>query len=142
MQVLVVDDNEFIRKSLDSFLTKAGFTVQTAGCGKKAVDMLADYDSRISIVITDVMMPGMDGFDVVDEINNHRLIGRKLGLLAISGGGRTIDAQTTLEALDGMVDGYLRKPFKKEELTAAISDVINKHELDKTEDAKADDFWE
>ena len=147
MQVLVVDDNDFIRKSLGAFLSKAGYSVHTAECGRSALGILGDYECPIDIVITDVMMPGTDGFDVVDEINNHRLIGRRIGLLAISGGGRTIDAKTALEALDGQVDGYLRKPFKQKELSEALSDVIEKHKLDekpkKDEEKATDDaYWE
>lgn len=144
MQVLVVDDNEFIRKSLESFISKLGFSVTTVESGRDALSVLGDYDCPIDIVITDVMMPGKDGFDVVDEINNHRLIGRQIGLIAMSGGGRTIDAKTALDALDGQVDAYLRKPFKQEDLRKVLKTAIEAHNLNTQPEVKKteESYWE
>ena len=144
MRVLIVDDNEFIRKSMESFLSKVGFGVRTADSGHEALSVLGEYDAPIDIVITDVMMPGKDGFDVVDEINNHRLIGRRIGLVAMSGGGRTIDAKTALDALDGHVDAYLRKPFKQKDLQKVLQTVIKKNSLNTkpAQKKQPESYWE
>lgn len=143
MTILIVDDNEFIRTSMTKFLGSAGFEAMAVPSGQEALAMLSDYNSPVSIVITDVVMPGMDGFDVVDEINNHRKIGRRLGLVAMSGGGQTIDAKTALDALDGQVDVYLRKPFQQNELKTALEDVIIKYDLDRIPSKKKQsDYWE
>ncbi len=129
MQVLIIDDNDFIRSSMEKFLGASGFRITCASSGDEALSILSNYDKPIDIVITDVVMPGRDGFDIIEEINNHRAIGRKLGVIAMSGGGKTIDANTALEALGGSADTFLRKPFRQTELLEAMTDLIEKYQL-------------
>ena len=63
MAVLVVDDDAHIRSSIGKFLIARGHTVIEAANGEKAVEVVESQD--VDIVITDVKMPGMDGFEVL-----------------------------------------------------------------------------
>ena len=67
LKILVVDDEQRMRKLVSDFLVKANFSVIEAGDGEEAIDKFYD-DKTISLVILDVMMPKMDGWEVTREI--------------------------------------------------------------------------
>ena len=67
LKILVVDDESRMRKLVKDFLTKKGFTVIEAGDGEEAVDKFFE-EKDIALIILDVMMPKMDGWQVCREI--------------------------------------------------------------------------
>ena len=105
-KVLVVDDEESIRRLVTKILERAGFTVQTARDGVEAIEWIAAED--FDVVLLDVMMPKMDGFSVVHELEKTRpqLLAHTLLVTA-----------SHLKSLQSLpVRGILTKPFSIAEL--------------------------
>lgn len=114
--ILVIDDNDYIRASLTRFLEKENFNVIGCANGSRAIEEISNMDNDITLVICDVIMPEVDGFEVIDFIEYQRKQGRYIGIIMMSGGGGEIDATTALESLNPRVDHILRKPFTKQDL--------------------------
>ena len=89
LPILVVDDNEFIRASMIKFLETNNYEVFGVGHAQDAMDALRAQE--FGIVITDVLMPDTDGFELVDFIRGYTEPMKSTPIIAISGGGRTID---------------------------------------------------
>ena len=102
-KILVVDDEARMRKLVADFLVRDGYEVLEAGDGEKAMDMFyADKD--IALVILDVMMPKMDGWQVLREIRESSQV-PVIMLTARS------DERDELKGFDLGVDEYVTKPF-------------------------------
>lgn len=117
--ILVVDDNEFIRASMIKFLETNKYKVVGASNGQDAMDKLRSQG--FGLVITDVLMPETDGFELIDYIRGYEEPVKSTPIIAISGGGRTIDAGTALSALEEKADVILKKPFSKKELLDSVA---------------------
>jgi len=124
LPVLVVDDNEFIRASMVKFLETNKYIVVGATNGTDAMDKLRH--THFGMVITDVLMPETDGFDLVDFIRESDEPTKSTPVIAISGGGRTIDADAALAALEEKVNLILKKPFSKKELLDQVANHVRK----------------
>ena len=61
LQILIVDDDKNIRRYLSAVLLEAGYSVSCADCAQKALNLMANV--RIDLIVLDIMMPGMDGYD-------------------------------------------------------------------------------
>ena len=83
-KVLIIDDDAGIREMLEDTLKLAKHEVDTAVDGRKAKELYDKNDYQV--IITDIIMPGQDGFEVTLELRNRGMIDR---VIAISGGGRT-----------------------------------------------------
>lgn len=125
--VLVVDDNEFIRASMIKFLETNGYKVIGAANGQDAMDKIRTQP--FSIVITDVLMPETDGFELVDYIRGYSEPVKSTPIIAISGGGRAIDATTALSALEEKADVVLKKPFSKKDLLDSVAKHMRKGDV-------------
>ena len=102
-KILVVDDEARMRKLVTDFLTKDGFEVLEAGDGEAAMDLF--YSSKdIALVILDVMMPKMDGWQVLREIRESS----QVPVIMLT--ART-DERDELRGFDLGVDEYVTKPF-------------------------------
>lgn len=123
--VLIVDDNEFIRASMIKFLETNGYKVVGASNGQDAMDKIRGQS--FSIVITDVLMPETDGFELVDYIRGYEEPVKSTPIIAISGGGRSIDATTALSALEEKANVILKKPFSKKELLDCVAKHMRKN---------------
>ncbi len=112
MKLLFAEDDRDVSKAVATLLTKNHYTVDTVFNGKDALDYLlsGDYD----MAILDIMMPGMDGRDVVREV---RKAGKKLPVMMLTAMGEIDDKIT---GLDAGADDYLAKPFAGGELLARI----------------------
>ena len=102
-EVLAVDDDYTVRRLYEVALKRAGFKVITAGCGREALELLAVH-TQIGLVLLDLVMPGMSGFEVLDRIRNS---GKKdLPVIVV-----TARSMTNQEAqrLDGRVSAVLHK---------------------------------
>jgi two-component system C4-dicarboxylate transport response regulator DctD len=122
LPVLIVDDNEFIRASMVKFLEAHGYAVMGVNNAKDAITYV--HERTFGLVITDVLMPETDGFELVDYIRSCDKPLGDIPIIAISGGGRSIDADTVLSALEEKVQLILKKPFSKKELLDNVADII------------------
>lgn len=131
LPILVVDDNEFIRASMIKFLESNRYKVVGAPHAQDAMQELRE--GQFALVITDVLMPDTDGFELVDYIRGYDEPVKSTPIIAISGGGRTIDADAILGALEEKVDLILKKPFSKKDLLDHVASLVsgNKSSVDK-----------
>lgn len=122
MKVLIVDDVDYIRKSISKVLDDSGFVCTTCENGKVAISKVTEvsYD----LIITDIMMPDTDGFEFLDFLREREEGKVKTPVLAISGGSKTINSDLALKMINEKADAVLQKPFAKAQLMTAIAKVI------------------
>ncbi len=116
-RILVVDDEEHIREVLKEYAEFEGHTVDEAGDGMQAVEMVknTDYD----IIVMDVMMPKLDGFSACKEIRKIK----STPVLMLSARGEEYDK---LFGFEIGVDDYVVKPFSPKEVMARINAIIKR----------------
>ena len=126
IKVLMVDDESRMRKLVSDFLTRKGYIVIEAGDGEEALDRFyADKD--ISLVILDVMMPKMNGWDVCREI-------RKTSKVPIIMLTAKSDESSELNGFECGADEYIAKPFSPKILTARVDALIRRsYSIDSSE---------
>ena len=117
--ILVVDDDVLIRKALKLHLEVAGYLVSQASNGLEAVE--AVEHCRPDIIILDIFMPEMDGFETLRRLNSRAARAR---VLAISGGGSVADCDFLGMAAKLGADRVLKKPFTASELAAAVESLL------------------
>ena len=117
-RLLVVDDEPNIVELLSASLRYAGFEVETATSGTQAVEVARRFAP--DLLILDVMMPGMDGFDVVKRLRSG---GNRYPILFLTARDATEDKVTGL-TLGG--DDYVTKPFSLEEVIARIRAILRR----------------
>lgn len=117
-EVLLVDDEDAIRDSLAPFLTRSGFEVSTAADGEAALAMLTR--AAVDIVVSDIMMPKLDGRSLVRELRRREDWTPVILLTQI---GASFERSAALE--EG-ADDYLNKPFDPQELVARIRAVLRR----------------
>ncbi len=118
MAILVVDDDEPLRKALRRVLTAHGFHVEVAGDGAEALARLRERS--FDAVVLDVMMPGSDGIQVCAQL---RAAGDSLPVLMLTARDAVRDRVAGLEA---GADDYLVKPFANEELVARVRALLRR----------------
>jgi two-component system KDP operon response regulator KdpE len=109
--VLVVDDNPQIRRALRTILISQGFVVMDARSGEEALDLIRK--ERMELVLLDVNLPGMSGFETCREIRRASTV--PVIMLTVRNSERD-----KVQAFDAGADDYIVKPFGAEELTARI----------------------
>lgn len=114
--ILVVDDERNIRRSLDMILSSEGFNVAAAESGEEALEVLDR--SRTDLVLLDIFMPGMNGIDALKAMKERH---HTLSVIVISGHGTVQDAvrATRLGAYD-----FLEKPLSREKVLLAVSHAL------------------
>nr|WP_296067653.1 fused response regulator/phosphatase [uncultured Actinoplanes sp.] len=117
--VLVVDDSATKRYLLVSWLTRAGFTVQQAETGTEALSMLPG--SAIDLVVLDVKLPDMSGFDVCEKIKTDPAYGN-LPVIHVS--AHAVDVVDRTQGLSRGADAYLVEPIEPDELVATAQAVL------------------
>lgn len=117
-KILVVDDESRMRKLVRDFLTKQGFEVLEAGDGEAALDIFYK-DKDIALLILDVMMPKMDGWQVCREIRSHS----KVPIIMLTARG---DERDELLGFELGVDEYISKPFSPKILVARVEAVLRR----------------
>lgn len=109
--ILVVDDEEMVRNLLQRTLQEADYDVITAANGQEALDKVSQFN--ISLVLLDIKMPGLDGFQVLDRIRQRSDI-PVIMLTAVKG------VTTVRDSFNLGADDYVTKPFSKRELLLRI----------------------
>ena len=118
IKVLMVDDESRMRKLVSDFLTRKGYIVIEAGDGEEALDRFyADKD--ISLVILDVMMPKMDGWEVCKEIRKFS----KVPIIMLTAKSEENDE---LKGFELGVDEYISKPFSPKILVARVDAILRR----------------
>ncbi len=120
-KVLLVEDDHDMSEVLLQTLTKRGFTVQVAGSGKSAMDLLRV--NKYDIIVLDWMMPGLSGVDVCRSL---RSAGDHTPILMLT--ARTSDDDTAA-GLDAGADDYLTKPFENKVLAARLRALLRRPPL-------------
>ena len=118
LKILVVDDESRMRKLVKDFLTKKGFTVIEAGDGEEAVDKFFEVKD-IALIILDVMMPKMDGWQVCREIRQYS----KVPIIMLTAKS---DEKDELQGFDLSVDEYITKPFSPKILVARVEAILRR----------------
>ena len=126
MTVLVIDDDAYIRSSIGKCLIARGHTVIEAADGEKGVEVVESQ--AVDIVITDVKMPGMDGFEVVRRV---RSVAPETEVIVITG---VKESENAFRALREGAFDFFTKPFKVEELLAAMRRTVRYQALRKEKD--------
>lgn len=116
-RILLVDDEKNICELLRLYLKKEGYEVIIANNGQEALKKFSEY--KIAAVILDIMMPGMDGVDVLKEIRKDS----DIPVIMLTAKGETIDKVLGLEL---GADDYIVKPFEPKELIARVKAVLRR----------------
>jgi len=118
MKILVVDDESRMRKLVKDFLTRAGYQVLEAGDGMEAMDLFYE-DKEIALIILDVMMPKMDGWQVCREVREHS----KVPIIMLTARSEERDE---LQGFELGVDEYISKPFSPKILVARVGAILRR----------------
>jgi PAS domain S-box-containing protein len=118
--ILVIDDERPIRDITEQVLLNRGYNVMTAGDGVEAVALFAERSGRFDLVLTDLMMPLMDG---VATIRALRRIRPEIKIIAMSG---AMTDDSAMQAKDLSPESFLSKPFTSEVLLHTIGGVLKK----------------
>ncbi len=118
LKILVVDDESRMRKLVKDFLTKKGFTVIEAGDGEEAVDKFFEVKDS-ALIVLDVMMPKMDGWQVCREIRQYS----KVPIIMLTAKS---DEKDELQGFDLGVDEYITKPFSPKILVARVEAILRR----------------
>lgn len=127
LKILVVDDESRMRKLVRDFLTKKNFHVLEAENGAEAVDVFFG-EKDISLIILDVMMPKMDGWEVCREIRQYS----KVPIIMLTARG---DERDELLGFELGVDEYISKPFSPKILVARVEAILRRTGQNSQEDA-------
>ena len=118
LKILVVDDESRMRKLVRDFLVKQNFDVLEAGDGEEAVDIFF-REKDIALIILDVMMPKMDGWQVCREIRQYS----KVPIIMLTAKS---DEKDELQGFDLGVDEYITKPFSPKILVARVEAILRR----------------
>ncbi|MBR3036131.1 MAG: response regulator transcription factor [Lachnospiraceae bacterium] len=121
IKILVVDDEERMRKLVHDFLVKKGYQVLEAGDGEKALEVFfANKD--IALVILDVMMPRLNGYEVLKEIRNYS----ECPVMMLTAKSEEADE---LQGFKLGVDEYVTKPFSPRVLMARVEALLKRYHV-------------
>ena len=120
-KILVVDDENRMRKLVKDFLQRENFEVLEAGDGSEALDVFFAHQD-IALIILDVMMPKMDGWQVCREIRKYS----KVPIIMLTAKG---DERDELQGFDLGVDEYITKPFSPKILVARVEAILRRSNL-------------
>ena len=118
LKILVVDDESRMRKLVKDFLTKKNFQVLEAGNGEEAMDIFYE-EKDIALIILDVMMPKMDGWEVCREIRKNS----KVPIIMLTARS---DERDELLGFDLGLDEYISKPFSPKILVARVEAILRR----------------
>lgn len=120
MRILLVDDDDMSRRTIDQMLTRAGHEVTSTGSDSEALTLFRE--SSVDLIVTDLIMPDTDGLELIQEL---RKLDPKVRILAISGGGRVNANEYLTVARKFGAAGILAKPFSNQEFKDAINALMS-----------------
>lgn len=128
-RILLVDDEAIIRKILELNLLDEGYEVDTAASGEEAVSML---DTGYDLIITDLMMEGIDGLEVLRCAKNKD---KNSSVFILTGYG---ELDSAVAALRAGAEDYLLKPYNHQELLVRVARTFKKQDMQHTLDLYED----
>jgi len=126
-RILVVEDEENLALGLRFNLEAEGHEVEIAGDGSLAARRLEDPEGRFDLVILDLVLPGMSGFEVA---RRARAAGEYVPILILTAKG---DVQDLVRGLEDGADDYLTKPFRLDELLARVRGLLRRRRWSRVE---------
>ncbi|HZK34756.1 MAG TPA: response regulator transcription factor [Bacillota bacterium] len=126
-RIMVVDDDFNIAQLVRLYLERDGYSVETYANGELALDAFKTNPPHL--VVLDIMLPGMDGWDICREIRKLS----EIPIIMLTAKGETFDKILGLEL---GADDYVVKPFDPKELVARVKAVLRRHKVDKQEDSQ------
>ena len=125
LKVLVVDDEDRMRKLISDFLKIKGYETVEAGDGEEAIDVFF-ADKEIALIILDVMMPKMDGWEVLKTVREHS----KVPVIMLT--ARTEETDE-LKGFEYGADEYISKPFSPKILVARVEAILRRSGVNQDE---------
>lgn len=132
MRILVVEDERKVASFIKNGLEEERYIVETAADGKTGLEMA--MNNQFDAILLDVMLPGMDGFKVLNELRNA---GVSTPIMMLTARGTTEDR---VQGLDLGADDYLPKPFSFEELAARLRSILRRSSPEKSTKLKCGDL--
>jgi PAS domain S-box-containing protein len=120
-RILVVDDNESLRRTLDLILIKNGYEVDTANCGCDAIEKVRSIN--YNVVLLDLKLPDIDGTEL---LNRFTELNPDMAVIIMTGHA---SIESAVKALKCDVEGYITKPVEMDEVITAINTVLVKQHL-------------
>ena len=119
-KILIVDDEEHIRELIRFYLDKEGFSVVQAASGEEALHLLEN--EYIDLAIVDIMMPVMDGFQLVEELKEMK----DIPVIMLTAKSQSADK---LRGFSLGIDDYVTKPFDPDELLARVKTILKRYSI-------------
>lgn len=129
MKILIVEDDKHLAVVIKSGLQESGYAVDSVGDGPAALEMAATY--KYDLVILDIMLPGMDGFEVCWQLRKQKIAAPVLMLTA------RYQENDKVHGLDSGADDYLVKPFGYPELYARVRALLRRGNIAHTTEIAA-----
>ena len=128
-KILIVDDDENIAELISLYLVKECFETQIAGDGESALEAVKTFQPNL--ILLDLMLPGIDGYEVCKQIRRDLTI----PIIMLSAKGEVFDKVLGLEL---GADDYMEKPFDSKELVARVKAVLRRYKPGAASDAPTD----
>src|SRR5712691_8713323 len=132
MRILIVEDETALALVLKFNFEQEGFDVVVAGDGRTALDAFRQAEPRFNLIVLDLMLPGMSGYEICREI---RQLDKQVPILVLS--ARTLSEDRTL-GFDAGCDPYMSKPCALPELLSRVRNLMERHPIDATSLPPAD----
>ena len=128
--ILIVDDEQRMRKLIKDFLVAKGYSILEAEDGEKALQVFEENSEKISLILLDVMMPKLDGWSVLRQIRQES----KVPIIMLTARG---EEQDELFGFELGVDEYISKPFSPKILVARVEALLKRT---KPEEKEIEDY--
>lgn len=123
-KILIIDDNVDFAEFLSEFLKREGYETFSVHDGHKAIEHL-DAGNQYDVIITDMIMPNMDGIGFLHYLNKT---GINVPTLVLSGGGITMKPEDALKTVEHLVAGTFSKPVDYQKLLDKINQLLEQTE--------------
>jgi two-component system cell cycle response regulator len=120
-RILAVDDQRYFRELVEGLLAEEGFEAQTASSGEEALRLLDQ--SRFDVVLTDLVMPGMDGSELLHRVKQRD---PEQDVVVVTG---VVDVKTAVDAMKSGATDYLLKPFDRTTLANTLETILQQRRL-------------
>ena len=129
-KIMVVDDEMHIRELVRFYLDKAGFDTIEAANAEEALDIVENQ--YIDLAVVDIMMPGMDGFELVEQMRQYR----EFPVIMLTAKSQSKDK---LRGFSLGIDDYVTKPFDPDELMARVKTILIRYSINSSNVVKIGD---
>lgn len=129
-KIMVVDDEMHIRELVRFYLDKAGFDTIEAANAEEALDIVENQ--YIDLAVVDIMMPGMDGFELVEQMRQYR----EFPVIMLTAKSQSKDK---LRGFSLGIDDYVTKPFDPDELMARVKTILKRYSINSSNVVKISD---